>query len=72
MLLLQFTNEHGGRLVGLLQDDQIRVIEGYNTSYALAQDAIRKKVNLAELVNATVGNTTHLYADVAGSGRLRR
>src|SRR5450830_1126243 len=52
MLLLQFTNEHGGRLVGL------------------AQDAIRKKVNLAELVNATVGNTTHLYADVAASGRL--
>ena len=41
MLLLQFTNEHGGRLVGLLQDDVIRVIEGYNTTYALAQDAIR-------------------------------
>ncbi|NYS35934.1 FAH family protein, partial [Streptococcus danieliae] len=42
MLLLQFTNENGGRLVGLLQDDVIRVIEGYNTTYALAQDAIRK------------------------------
>jgi hypothetical protein len=70
MLLLQFTNEHGGRLVGLLQDDVIRVIEGYNTTYALAQDAIRKRINLAELVNATVGNATHLYADVAASGRL--
>ena len=70
MLLLQFTNEHGGRLVGLLQDDQIRVIEGYNTTYALAQDAIRKKVNLAELVNASVGTTTHSYADVAAGGRL--
>lgn len=70
MLLLQFTNEHGGRLVGLLQDDVIRVIEGYNTTYALAQDAIRKKVNLAELVNATVGNTTHVYADVAAAGRV--
>ena len=70
MLLLQFMNEHGGRLVGLLQDDQIRVIEGYNTTYALAQDAIRKKVSLAELVNATVGNTTHAYADVAAAGRV--
>ncbi|MEG1052964.1 MAG: GguC family protein, partial [Janthinobacterium sp.] len=70
MLLLQFTNEHGGRLVGLLQDDQIRVIEGYNTTYALAQDAIRKKVSLAELVDATVGNTTHSYADVAAAGRV--
>ena len=67
MLLLQFTNEHRGRLVGLLQDDQIRVIEGYNTTYALAQDAIRKKVSLAELVNASVGNSMHSYADVAAA-----
>ena len=70
MLLLQFTNEHGGRLVGLLQDDVIRVIEGYNTTYALAQDAIRKKVSLAELVNASVGNSMHSYADVAAAGRV--
>ena len=52
MLLIQFKNENGARQVGLLQDDVVTIIDGYDSTYALAQDAIRSKTGLAELVNA--------------------
>jgi hypothetical protein len=41
MLLVQFKNEQGARRVGVLEQATIRVIDGYSTTYALAQDAIR-------------------------------
>lgn len=70
MLLIQFKNENGGRQVGLLQDDSIRVIDGYDTTYALARAAIAQKTGIAELVNASVGSITHSYAEVAAAGRV--
>jgi hypothetical protein len=70
MLLIQFKNENGERRVGLLEQSNVRVIDGYVSTYALAQTAIRQKVGLETLIAATVGNTVLAYADVAKSGRL--
>ncbi|CAN7270915.1 GguC family protein [Pseudoduganella sp. LjRoot289] len=70
MLLVQFKNQNGERRVGLLEQDTIRELEGYTTTYALAQTAIRQKTGLAELAQAAAGSQTHAYADVAAAGRL--
>ncbi len=63
MLLIQF--QHAGkRHVGILEQDAIRVIDGYATTYSLAQTAIRTKQGLAELAEASAGADTVAFADV--------
>ena len=52
MLLVQFTNEAGARRVAVLEQGQLRVIDGYASTYALAQTAIAGKTRLAELAAA--------------------
>jgi len=64
MLLVQFKNNDGARHVGILENDTLRVIDGYTTTYALAQAAIRNKQGLAALAQASAGSTTVAYADV--------
>jgi len=57
MLLVQFKNSAGERAVGLLEQAAIRVIDGYKTTYALAQEAIRQQKSLAALADASAGST---------------
>ncbi|MES2323512.1 MAG: AraD1 family protein [Pseudomonadota bacterium] len=64
MLLIQFKNAAGERRVGILEQDAIREISGFNTTYALAQQAIRSKTNLAELAQASVGSQVHAIGSV--------
>ncbi|WP_338764036.1 AraD1 family protein [Massilia sp. METH4] len=64
MLLVQFKNKEGARQIGILENDTLRVIDGYTTTYALAQAAIRNKQGIAALAEASVGSTTVAYADV--------
>jgi hypothetical protein len=70
MLLVQFKNEQGARQVGVLEQNTIRVIEGYDTTYALAQAAIRQSVGLADLAAKSVGNGVLAFEAVAAAGRL--
>ena len=70
MLLVQFKNEQGARHVGVLEQNTIRIIDGYSTTYALAQDAIRKSVGLAALADKSVGVQTAAFDAVAAAGRL--
>ena len=70
MLLVQFKNEQGARKVGVLEDKVIRVIDGYSTTYALAQDAIRKSVSLAVLAEKAIGAQTTSFDAIAAAGRL--
>ncbi len=70
MLLVQFKTEQGARQVGVLEQNTIRVIEGYATTYALAQDAIRKSVGLADLAGKSAGHAVLAFDAVAAAGRL--
>ncbi|WP_317202981.1 AraD1 family protein [Janthinobacterium sp.] len=70
MLLVQFKDEQGGRRVGVLEDGQLRVVDGYASTYALAQRAIRSGIGLAALATAGVGASVHDYAEVARRGDL--
>ena len=70
MLLVQFKNEQGTRQIGVLEQNTIRVIEGYDTTYALAQAAIRQFVGLADLAAKSVGNGVLAFDAVAAAGRL--
>jgi hypothetical protein len=63
MLLVQF-KANDARHVGILEDDTIRIIDGFATTYALAQAAIRSKQKLAELAQSAAGNNTVAFADV--------
>ena len=70
MLLVQFTIENGQRRVGLLEQSLIRVIDGFGSTYALAQAAIRQKLALAQLVTASLGTSTFDFDAIASAGRL--
>jgi len=70
MLLVQFKNEQGARQIGVLEQNTIRVIEGYDTTYALAQAAIRKSVGLADLAAQATGSAVLAFDAVAAAGRL--
>jgi hypothetical protein len=70
MLLVQFKNEQGARQIGVLEQNTIRVIEGYDTTYALAQAAIRQFVGLADLAAKSIGNGVLAFDAVAAAGRL--
>ena len=70
MLLVQFKNEQGARKIGVLEQKTIRVIDGYSSTYALAQDAIRKGESLAALAEKSIGALTTSFDAVAAAGRL--
>jgi hypothetical protein len=70
MLLVQFKTEQGARRVGVLEKNNLRVIEGYDTTYALAQDAIRKSIALEELALKASGNQVLAFDAIAAAGRL--
>jgi hypothetical protein len=70
MLLVQFLNEAGKRRVGVLQQDTIREIDGFESTLALACAAIGSGTPLEQLAAAKAGATTHFYADVADAKRL--
>ena len=72
MLLVQFLNVAGERRVGVLEQDAnlIREIDGYMSMLALAQAAIAQRSGLEQLAAASLGATTHAYAQVAADGRL--
>ena len=70
MLIVQFKNDAGVRRIGLLEQDTIREIDGFATTYALAQQAIRSNTPLATLALSSAGSTHHSYEAVATAGRL--
>jgi hypothetical protein len=70
MLLVQFLNEAGKRRVGVLQQDTIREIDGFESTLALAYAAIGSGTALEQLAAAKAGATTHSYAEVADRKRL--
>ena len=72
MLLVQFKQADGSRLVGSLEQDgkQLRVIDGYRTTYSLARAAIAAKTTLQAYASAALGSTLFDYAQVAASGHL--
>jgi len=70
MLLVQFKTEAGLRRVGVLEQGQLRVVEGFASTYALAREAIRSKTNLAELAASKAGSDAHAFDAVAAAGRL--
>jgi hypothetical protein len=70
MLLIQFIDQGEARRVGVLEQSTVRVIDGYASTYALAQAAIRQHTGLAELAAKAVGSVTFDYAELAQSGRI--
>ncbi|RJG24374.1 AraD1 family protein [Massilia cavernae] len=70
MLLVQFKTEAGQRRVGVLEQDAIRVIDGYATTYALAREAIAAKAPLELVAARAVGSETQSFEAVAKAGRL--
>ena len=70
MLIVQFKNPAGERRIGLLEQDTIREIDGFVTTYALAQEAISSKTSLESLAASSVGATVHSYEAIAKAGGL--
>ena len=72
MLLVQFKDAQGRRHAGVLERDTIRIIDGYDSTYALAQAAIRSGGGLEQLAAASVGAATASFEQVADEAVKRR
>ncbi len=72
MRLIQFTDEAGMRLVGLVSPDgrSARALDGVESVYALAREAIDEGAGLAELAQALATGASHDYDAVTADGRL--
>ncbi|AIY42614.1 sugar transporter [Collimonas arenae] len=72
MLLVQFKQADGQRRIGVLEDEcrKIRVVEGYNSTYGLAQAAIAADSTLKALAAAGLGDTVLDYDTVAQARQL--
>ncbi|MEO6919080.1 MAG: AraD1 family protein [Collimonas sp.] len=72
MLLVQFKQADGQRLIGVLEDEgrKIHVVDGYASTYDLAQAAIAAGSTLEALVGAGLGASVLDYAEVALAGQL--
>jgi hypothetical protein len=70
MLIVQFKTDTGARHIGLLEQDRVRVVDGYDSTYGLAREAIARRVGLADLAGAAAGATVLSYADIAAAGHL--
>jgi hypothetical protein len=70
MLLIQFQTDAGARRVGILDQDSVRVIDGYATTLDLARAAIAGKQSLETLAAASAGDQQIPYATLAAGGRV--
>ena len=72
MLLVQFKQADGARRIGCLESDgrKIRVIDGYRSTYKLAQAAIAQKSGLQQFASAHLGSAIFDYAEIAQAGGL--
>lgn len=72
MLLVQFKQADGQRRIGVLEDEgrKIRVVDGYASTYQLAQAAIAGNSSLQSLASAGLGAVVLDYAEVAKAGGL--
>jgi len=68
MLLVQFIAPQGRRRIGMLEQEQIRVIDAYASTYALVRAAIAAKTGLAQLASASLGQTTYRFEEIAAAG----
>jgi hypothetical protein len=72
VLLVQFKDDQSRRRVGVLDatGHTIGVVEGYASTYALAQAAIAQHRQVKDMAFEALGETVFAYADVAAAGRL--
>ncbi|WP_211453606.1 AraD1 family protein [Collimonas antrihumi] len=72
MLLVQFKLADGQRRIGVLEDEgrKIHVVDGYASTYELAQAAIESNSSLQSVASAGLGAVVLDYAEVAKAGRL--
>jgi len=70
MLLLQFITEKNVRQVGILDDAVVHIIDGFQSTYALAQAAIRQKISLKKLAQQSLSGASCTFGELEQSGRL--
>ena len=71
MRLIQLKDDAGATRVGVVADEgQVRVLEGVDSMYALASDAIAAGQTLAERAAGTPGDTWLDYPALLASGRV--
>ena len=70
MLLVQFLTESQERRIGILNEDTIRIIDGYATTFDLARAAIERRTPLAGLADSAAGAATASYEELASAGRI--
>ncbi|CAM3651618.1 AraD1 family protein [Polaromonas hydrogenivorans] len=72
MLLIQFKDIQGERRVGALQADgkTLRMVEGYGTTYQMANAAMAMQCSLQTLATQALGDAVVGYDALASEGRL--
>lgn len=64
MRLVQLKNVIGERLVALVAEPNLQIIQGFGSVYELALEAIKLKVTLPDLINLSVTSNRLIYDEV--------
>lgn len=70
MRIVQLIDKTGSPRVALVENDVLRVIAGFSSTYMLAEASLESGVSMNELVDKNLGNETYPYADLLTAGRI--
>ena len=70
MRIVQFIDHHQAQKVALVEDNQLRVINGFSSTYTLARAALDRGTTINALVDAHVGDEQFDYTRALSAGRV--
>lgn len=70
MNIIQFENGVGDRQVGVLDKNIVRVVDGFTTTYALVQEALKQHKPLPSVVEVVGYSGTEVVSEIENEGRM--
>lgn len=68
--IIQFSDKSGTQRVGLVDGDEIKIVAGFGTVYALALEAISKDQKLRDVIERHIGHQRESYDTIVAEERL--
>ena len=70
MRIVQFLNDDSEQQVALVDDQDLRVIDNFSSTFALARAALDENTTLNALIDEHAGDTICVYDEVLREGRI--
>ncbi len=70
MRIVQLIDKSGHPRVALVEDDKLRVVAGFSSTYMLAEAAFESALSMNQLVEQNLSDETYPYAELLAAGRI--